>query len=53
MLDLSNDPVRETLLIAVLSEMVKAAIAENADAFTINGQSPKNELKGDEGASLP
>ena len=45
-LDLSNNPVRETLLVAVLS-------AENADASEVNGQSPKNELKGDEGASIP
>ena len=52
-LDLSNNPVRETLLVAVLSEMIQAAIAENADASKVNGQSPKNELKGDEGAALP
>jgi hypothetical protein len=53
LLDLSNNPVRETLLIAVLSEMVQAAMAENADTSQVNGQSPKNELKGVEDASLP
>lgn len=33
LLDLSGDPIQEMLLVAVLSEMVRSATAEDEDAF--------------------
>ncbi len=57
-LDLSDNPVREMLLVAVLSEMVKAATAENAVASEANDQEPTvhapvRGLKRVENVSLP
>lgn len=39
-LDLSGDPIREMLLVAVLSEMIRAATSENPDVLTGCDQDP-------------
>lgn len=56
-LDLSHDPVREMQLVAVLREMVRAAVArtgvsQNAD-HGATGRGPGHELKGAEDAQHP
>ena len=56
-LDLSHDPVREIQLIAVLREMVKAAVARTKALEEVEhgatDRDPGHELKGAEDAPHP